>query len=514
MKKCFMAAIAILALQGFAANEKVLAVKLAGSDKMMQAVMKFGELTGNPMAGAMLSGFVQELTYVKFFGPMREGAAATMGIYADTATVNIEDLGKLTKSEKLARAVAYPIAGTKASFLALHPKSVEKDGVIKVTKGPGMDVIQGKKELFVAFSRDGRWVAVSDRPAIAKAAVSDVKFNESGVGEDIARVYVTQAGVKMLRNIADLAVKKGEEMKAGVERIKAMSEKIKKISFAGGAVAIGDKGIDLKTIFVPEKGSDLALLGKKGTIDPVKMLSAAPANAVFASAFAPGMYDLGKFCGSIDELRKIFSDNGIDTGFFKHSLKGGHLSMALDVEAAIAYFGEGGKGAKAIEKMDDEAFDNSMMDFLERLRKTYVTLNKDAKAGGSSLVISSVKPKASPAAIYRKVMSDVPVGDGVVSAVALSAANTAKAILGLVFEKSSEPEMRQLKMLLSSVPENPNGGLCTMLRLDKGKVVGMLRISSAELKTISSFANIAMAASMSKAASGMSFEEDDDDDDD
>ena len=75
MKKTALAVVAAaLSLSAFAAPEEVAIVRIPDSTGLMSAAAKVGELTGNPMLGAMLAAKVPEIPLFKSFGPARPGA--------------------------------------------------------------------------------------------------------------------------------------------------------------------------------------------------------------------------------------------------------------------------------------------------------------------------------------------------------------------------------------------------------------------------------------------------------
>ena len=511
MKKIMLVAIAAAAIPLFAAQEKLLAVKIADNAEIVRAVGKFGEFTGNAMIGAMVSGAIQSAPHVAFFGPMRNGASAAFLIYGDTSA---SDLEKISNSAK--RAVVYPMQDKKDAFLKRHPKSVVgKDGVIKVTKG-ALDMF-GKNGCHVVFSKDGKWAAAADDAKTAKAALADEKFYSKSNEGDLARLYVMPAGIKL----ASMAIEKAAaekpaeaDGKLDAENAKVAVEFIKKIKAGYLAIAVNDKGIDLSGSVLPVEGSDLAAIGKKGTIDPVKALSAAQADSVSTSVYAPGLFNASTFAETIDMAIDALAKNGIKTEFMKYSRKGNNVACALDIKKAVEYIS--GEGKKALEKVDDKAFEESMEKVSQNISKTWYKYDQDTKSGMIAIAMPPYKPEKSPSAMFTGVFSKDEIRKDAVFAAVYSFYDIVKVVIGELMKVVKDPEFDQLKPLMAMLPPEGNGGCGAMSWVEKGKIRGLYRISPGEIKGISSFANIAMASMMSKAAAGaqMSFDDDDDDDDD
>lgn len=511
MKKIMLAAMAATVLPLFAAQEKLLAVKIADNAEIVKAVGRFGEFSGNAMLGAMVSGMIQTAPHTAFFGPMRDGASAAFLIYGDTSA---SDLEKILNSAK--RAVVYPMQDKKDAFLKRHPKSVVgKDGVIKVTKG-ALDMF-GKNGCYVVFSKDGKWAAAADDAKTAKAALADEKFYSKSNDGDLARVYVMPAGIKL----ASMAIEKAAaekpaeaDGKLDAENAKVAVEFIKKIKACYLAIAVTDKGLDISGSVLPAEGSDLAAIGKKGTINPVKALSAAPADAVSTYAYAPGLFDAEKFAKIIDMLKDAFAKNGIKTDFFKYTKKANDLAFSFDIKKAVEYVS--GEGKKDLDKVDEKAFDAMMDKVAAEANKELYKFNQDTKSGMIVTTMPPCKPNKSPSKMFTGIFSKDEIRKDVVCVGVYSLYDVVKVVLNECMKVVKDPAFDQVKPLLAMLPPEGNGGLGAMTWVEKGKIRALYRVSPGEIKGISSLVNVAMAGMMSQMAvsSQMSFDDDEDDDDD
>lgn len=514
MKKIMLAAMAAVVLPLFAAQEKLLAVKIADNAEIVKAVGRFGEFSGNAMLGAMVSGMIQTAPHTAFFGPMRNGAPASILFYGDA---DAADLDKITDSAK--KAIVYPVQDSKEAFLKRHPKSVSgKDGVVKVTKGEGMDMFENGV-CHVVFSKDGKWAVAADDAKTAKAALTDVKFCSKGNDGDLVRVYVMPAGLKLVSKACDKAaseISAETDDKVNLEDMKAVIALVKSIKAGYAAIAVNEKGIDVSGSILPAEGSELAAIGKKGTIDPVKALSAAPADSVSTYAFAPGLFDAGEYAKMIDMFTGLFVKKGIKLDFFKYSRKANDIAFSFDIKKAVKYIS--GEGKKDIEKLGgkDQDLDKELEKLAAEMNGNWCKFDRDTKAGMMTLAMPPCKPNKSPSAMFTGVFSKEEIRKEVVSAYAYSFYDVAKTVLDECMKVVKDPDFDQLKPIISTLPSKVDGGICVMTWVENGKIRVLYRVSPGEVKGISSLVNVAMAGMMSQMAvsSQMSFDDEDDDDDD
>ena len=512
MKKIMLAAMAAVALPLFAAQEKLLAVKIADNAEIIKAVGRFGEFSGNAMLGAMVSGMIQTAPHTVFFGPMRNGAPASILFYGDA---DAADLDKITDGAK--KAIVYPVQDSKEAFLKRHPKSVSgKDGVVKVTKGEGMDMFENGV-CHVVFSKDGKWAVAADDAKTAKAALSDEKFYSKGNDGDLARIYLMPAALKLLSKFGDKAVAEisaETEDKVEMENVKELIGILKSVKAGYVAIAVNDKGIDMSASVLPAEGSVLAAIGKKGTIDPLKALAAAPADSVSTYVFAPGLFDAGEYAKIIDLLKSAFAKKGVKLDFFKYSRKANDIAFAFDIKKAVEYIS--GEGKKDIEKIDDKVFAKEMEMLSAEASKLWYKFDRDTKAGMATVVMPPCKPNKSPSAMFAGVFSKDEIRKDVLWAYAYSFYDAVKTVLDECMKVVKDPDFDQLKPIISTLPSKVDGGTCAMTWVENGKIRALYRVSPGEVKGISSLVNVVMAGMMSQMAvsSQMSFDDEDDDDDD
>ena len=491
MKNMFFAAAAVAALNLSAQPEKIAAVKVADNATFSAAVMKVAEFSGNAMAGAMLSGTLQNAAHLRFFGTLRNSEPTTCLMFAEG--------GALASADEVQAALVCPVAVSKADFKKKHPGSTEKNGVVKVTKGPAVEIFDGTA--YVVFSKDGKWAAAAKNEKIARAALAESKFNEKPIGSDIARLYIMPAGVKRLAQ-AVAESKNDGDIRSSADA-KALAERIKNgISAGYAAVSIGDKGIDLNVSLLPVKGSDYASLASKAAIDVSGALSRIPASAFAGSAFAAGMYDNGKLCAYVGEIKKTLEKNGVKMDALNVKVAGDMLAAGFDVRSFVKYMSDGGKAA--FDKIDFAAMQRQLADVSAKYRETAGgKFDPSAKAGSSCISLPPFKPKRTVGELYGRVLPEFK-SRRVLYAGVFSAYDAMKNIMEEIVKTSGRKDAQSamIAQFMQMMPPAGDGGTALAVWTEKGKVRYLMRVSPGEIKGFSSFLNLAAASAMSQASQG------------
>ena len=240
MKKTALFAIAVaLSMPSFAAKQKVAAVQVADSASLVSASVKFGEMTGNPLGAAIVSGSIVNLPHVKIFGPGADGAAASYVFFAEKGKKGFEDDVDFAVVQKAPR--------SKKEFLKDFPGAKDKDGVITVDS----DVFDGEAK--VVFSKDGAYVAASEDADVAKAALADAAGLTAPMGGRAVKIFVFRDGVAGIERAFDEALREsgaaGDGLAVAAKRIIG---EVESIEFA---LAVSDAGLDTGYEMSFKKGS-------------------------------------------------------------------------------------------------------------------------------------------------------------------------------------------------------------------------------------------------------------------
>ena len=503
MKRILAAAVAAVAMCASADWVRVGTVQVADFARQGDAASRLGTFMGNPLAAAGMAAVIADMPTIKFFGPMREKSSMVFPLFFDGDRFAKDPVDALNSWEF---AVLYPMSDTKDAFLARHPGSSEKDGVIAV-KGDAFDAKDKDSTTYVVFSEDGRWAGASDKPEQAKAALKEIALAEKPLDGDVARLRV---GAKAFKAF-DVAIKKGlkccEAAKCPIDPgVVKVVESMR--SFSCG-LRVSDSGIDIRGSVKFADGSELASCGQVPlAADP---LAFAGRGAISASARADGVWACTPFSDSEwNDVLAICGKYGLDLSRFILREKGsGFERFTLDFgairEFAKAQDGKNGKKAKIDgEKIRDE------------LKKRFASRKSVGKSPAYSGAMG-LKGFESQWTVAERFAATLPeaakVKPSCVGFFSISSivAAVAKEILAFVPE-----EQRQvMSAVVAQLAKESKCGTAGMCWPKKGAQKFFLRISADECRTIGSFASTAMMLGvMSNGSSDSSSLLDDDDDDD
>jgi hypothetical protein len=338
MKRILAAAVAAASISAFAAWERVGSVQIADAKTQGEAAAKIGQMVGNPFAAAAIGAALADVPTVKFFGPAREGASTLLTLFLDGDAVAKSPGDAL---DDLEYAVLYPVSLSRADFLKRHEGAAETNGVV-VVKGDLSGEDADSETTYVAFSRDGKWAGASDKAEQAKLALRDVKLAEKHMKGEVARLRVSQKGVKALALSLKAQAKSAEDADE-VRQIEAVT------SFSCG-LKVSGLGLDLNFSVSFEDGSEFAKCGLKPLGE--NPLAFASAEAVEAAARAE---DSGCSKWESDEkwnaLLDVFRKHGVDLGrFLVREKKDAVTSYTVDIEALFKFLS--GEAEETLGKID------------------------------------------------------------------------------------------------------------------------------------------------------------------
>lgn len=477
MKQFFVSILAVVSFAAFGAREHVANIQIAHVDELVKGVTQLGELTGNPMIGFMASQAISTLPQIKLFGPARDGESTLFATYADPEKLNAQ----LDKND-VAVAALYPIAQSKADFLATHPDATEKAGVITVK----LD----ETTLAVVFSEDGKWVAWSDKKALSKRVIKEVKTASRAMNGDLAKVVVLPKGIKMFAD--SLADKMAKEKKDSPEYCKLAELEMwsKGISSVAIGVRVNEAGLDARVLAKITKGGTLETLCTKGIEDSA--WNALDPKALSASLMAA---DVGGEYISWDKIESVLKKHGLDASFIsvKEPVKN-YGVYTLDIPALCEYIT---KDAEKIAGIDLAA----LMGDLGGLQSAS-TKGFKSPACGASFSIKGASPKTTPKARFESTLPEAK-GKTLCKADVVSLYSTIKAILPAVLAKLESDERAAIEPLVKALPEEGAGAVASALWREQDAFRGIVRVSADEFKGITACVNVFMAYQMSQAMQGV-----------
>ncbi len=484
MKKIIMTLVSVCALCAFAGEPKEIArIRLTDQNGLIAAVSKIGELSGNPMMGAMLVAQVAKNEIFAFFGPSRAGEPILLPVFLD-------DGGKPNSAEL---AILYPIE-SRAKFLAKHPKAVEKDGFMYV-KNDSFDLME---ETYFKFSADGKWVAVCDKSAYVAPALASLASGVKPLNGDLVRIDFPAEGVKAIVSALD---------KARDKKGKSVLDKSSKVFLQGVgsfnmALRVDDKGLTIRGNFMPLAGSELAKVGFKSLAADALAFAGADALCASSSAADSGAGNPGEVC---DAVLAVLKKNGLKTDFLQLTRESGSLRATLDVAALIKYID--GENGKAFEKLDPETFVGEV-----RAAAKEPSFKASGPAVSTSFAIKGFTPKHAAAKRFARTLPEAK-EKALFNASVFSIYSVFKAVLPQIL-KDGDPDAEPMKAMLGALPPEGEGAIAAMQWREGDCIRFLIRVSDEEWRAIGSTFNTVMCLVMSNVAREVDendFDEDDDD---
>ena len=479
MKKSFLAVLAVAFTFAVQAEWKVIGTaQVADTVTLAQSISKLGEFTGNAMLGMMAVGALNDLPGTAAFGPARKGAATLYPFFVENGQYEF--------------ALLYPVAITKEDFMGRFPDAVESNGLIRVTcpfNGSGRSVH------YVAFSQDGRWVGMSDKPQQARLALKEITDAEKPLDGDMAKFRIRRRGL-------DEFVKGGEqEMDV---RTKDLVSQVNGVVFG---IRVSDKGLDFRGAVKTVEGSELAKVGLKPLAE--NPLAFAGRDAVFVGASAENCgYEPVEKCWN--EVKPMIEKTGLKLDWLEFVQTNDVSRFTLDVDGLFACI-------KSMEGKADSKIGEKLMEEL----KQYVAAKdaKKLKAEGPAIncefTLKGYAGRFLPAQRFAYTLPEVadkkPFSVGFFSVYSLI-----RAVLPAI-AKVAPDQVPGIEAVIAMLPEEGQGGMAYALWADKGYLRLFVRIGADEFKAVSAGFAAFMAMSAANNAAGGDEEDDeeiDDEDDD
>ena len=512
MKKLTTALACAVALASSAATwERVGSLQVAGTDGLVAAVAKIGEISGNQMFGVMAASQVPQLPGSDFFGPMRQGASMSFALFLDA-----EALGKAAGGgekeldgldDVLEYALVYPMALPKEEFVKMHKGAIETNGMVRV-KGSPFDA-GDDGFTYIAFSKNGRWAAASDKPGQVALALADVSQLVKPMKGDVVRFEMLPRAMELLSPVFDAAVKKLAAEKGGCPLSAEDIELAKGLSSAKGAIRVGDAGIDMYGEYKALPGSALAT--RLGTAP----FGAAP----FAGAAADELVSSESVFQKIDAesvwkaVSAVLAKYKIDTSSFLKLTFGRASRLELDPAALVAW--SRSAATNELAGVDFDNLDDDLAAALSAQKSRRLPATEKESVG---VAITGFKPQFTPSQRFAATLPET-AGANFVAASVMSLSGIVQATTPAILSSLDEEARASVAPVAPLLPKETKGGLASAyMRVDDVTVKGICRISADEIKSVGvSIGAIAAMAMMNGGASTggpVEIDEDEDGEDD
>ena len=475
LKTTSFALAASLALVASAAWQQAGSIQVADAQAFTKAVMKLGEISGNQMFGAMAAGFLAEPPGSKFFGPMRPGSTALLPVFFDDTSL---DKGFDKLGDTIEAALLYPMSIDKAEFLKLHPGAVETNGMIcvkgSITGDGDDDDDDAGKLIYVAFTPDGKWAVVSDKPEQVTLAMGCVKSAERPLDGALARVCIAPQGMSAIRKMVDVAAAEAKKNKEPFDD--KVLELLAGVDSFWMGLGVSDLGLDFLGGLKPVPGTEMAKVGA-ATL-PAAPFAFAGADAVMASA------DFSFDKGNVLETWKPFEDaikrNGLDISrFLKITYADGTTKALYDMSGFVKFVAN--EATNSLAKIDSEKLMNDIKAVAGRSKATPVRIAAVPQNGMMALV--GYKPQFTVAQRFDATLPEAK-GRKLVTAGVFSIATLVQAVLPAVMDVIPEKERAEILPMFAFLPKETAGGCASMSWCENGSIRFLSRISADELKGI------------------------------
>lgn len=336
MKRLILVMSAAIVFAAEAKVQKICEFTLADQQQVVNAVNKVGEFINNPMLGMSVSA-LWSLNPVALdgVGAMRADGKLYAAVYVE-GYKNGDSIKQL-KEENFHFVALYPASCTKKQFLEIKPDAKETDGVIDFSRG-----------IMAAFAEDGKYVAFSDKPELAKKALTGIAKIPKLPRDRIMSIRVTPAGMNMVCDAIDAANK---ELMLGIQQQDL--EMLKSTTAFTMMCGAGPYGIDMEINTEYKPGSPATKLGNK-PLSAAKPLAFAGKDSIFAVALAEDSIGID-LSAQLSKLVRFANKWGIETHWLKVEKIGANTKFILDLIPFCAYMGTcGEKKIEELSKKQDE----------------------------------------------------------------------------------------------------------------------------------------------------------------
>jgi len=491
MKKLLFVALSAFALTSFGAWEKVGSIRIADIETLVKGVTKLGEFTGNQTLGIMASQAISKAKPFDFFGPGRPGVAMSFEFFMDSEELSEDPLEAL---DSLECAILYPVAQTKAEFLAAHPNAVDTNGYVRVCvcEKDDEDEEDEDDETYVVFSPDGKWVGYSDDLDQAKLALKGIKAAEKKLDGDLAKVVISPKGLTAITCALEHIDEEGALKKKDRKQMEMALELLKQMAAGSVGLRINECGLDIHGAVKAVQGSALSKIGKK-TLDP-NAWKTSGADALFASENAA---DAGVKTGSWTEVSSILKKYGIDTPFLSVVEPSPNYAVfTVDVPGAIEYF-------KCSSNVVKKLKDKKLGEELAALGQTKELIPLKGPAAGCAVEIKGFKPVADAATRFEATLPEAK-DKPVYTRAFFSYYSLFKALTPVILANIDKEVRTMLEPLLAALPPEGEKGLAYAAWREKEAHQFILRIGADEFKGVSACIATFSAIRMQSAAKARS----------
>lgn len=487
MKKLLAAVLLVVSTAASAAWEKVGEVQVAGIDGLSAAVSKFAELSGNAMMAPMALQGINKCEFVEKLGPTRAGAAIYLPLYIDSAK-QLDNPTNLVKA--LGMALLYPTVATKEKFLKHHSEAVEKDGFIQLK--------DDKSTTYVRFSKDGKWLAISDRTVMVEKALEDIATAERPIGDRLVKFRVPRRGMQELRKLC-AAVQDKEDREA----ILSVVDGIDAIAMS---VRVGDLGIDFNVALKTVKGSEMAKVGLKTLGKDPLAFAGKEAVLAIAAAEDSGLSDRHNAGKQWQALEEILNRHGIKTSWLACVSTPPVTRITLDVAGLLSYARN-----EWTNVVENTVWTNLVADIEtnQTLSSVFVAQGPaESLAFGIKGASCAFAPSARLAATLPDIKDKKPF-----YVAAFSLMGFLRAVLPAVENGLSDKEREMLTMIKAMLPKETAGGSASMMWREGETIVYTSRISADEIKGLGVAIMSGMSVMMQNGLAGGETDDEADEDD-
>ena len=476
MRRLTFGIVVALSLAASAAWQKAGSIQVADAQAFTKAVMKLGEISGNQMIGALAAGFLAEPPGSKFFGPMRPGSTALLPVFFDDSAI---DKGFDGLGDSIEGALIYPMSIGKDEFLKLQPGAAETNGMLcvkgKITGDEDDDDDDDDDELiYVAFTPDGKWAVVSDKPEQVSLAMGCVKCAERPMDGALVRVCLAPQGMSAIRRIVDAAAAEAKKKKEPFDE--NALELIAGIDSFWIGLGVSDLGLDFIGGLKPVQGTEMAKIGS--VVLPAAPFAFAGADSIAASADCT--LEKGNVLDVWKPLEDAIKRNGVDLSrFFKITYADRTTRVVYDAPAFVKYVAN--EATNTLAKIDSEKLGEDVKTVIAGLKKEQIRAASAPQ--NCMMVMAGYTPKFTAAQRFEATLPDAK-GKRLVTASVLSLSAMVQAILPAVMDVVPEKERADIQPMLAFLPQESAGGCASMAWCDGGAFRFISRISADELKGI------------------------------
>ena len=454
MKKIAIALAALVAASAQGAPEKVLEIRVASGNGLVEAATKLGRFVEYPALGSLVQRGLGNQPLAAEYGARRPDAAIYGVLRFDADAFSVD-----SPAAAYSGAMLYPTALTKAEFLAAHTNATEEaDGTVKY---------DDDSLLFA----DGVGFAVGYPSgtadlALLKSVVDEARSSAPLAAGDVLTVNMPAA---LWRAVGKLLPQLQELDESGMKALKLLDE----FADASLSLRVTDAGLDFDAscAFVP--GGELAKLGGKALAggDP---LAFADKDAQVACAYAADMGQ-GAFDAQVSKAIAVLAQHGVATGrFLKYRKTGDVARFDIDIPALVAY-------------LTDDSFEFTG-DFDSFVKDIDEALSAEFKAESPALSVveyfAGMAANESPSVRFAKAMPEFagkPLAHaGVFSLYALAKGATAQVLEALPAEATEE--LGALKSACRALPDETGAAVASATFRDGGRLRSVVRITPMELK--------------------------------